>query len=100
MFSPLGTNRSDPLTKEDFGDYWVVKVRDPFQEDKQASYETSLIGCYGVSSMGENIDGWLHFDAYVSGGYLQPYVDGSHFNLGNKGFCVLPVFGEIEVVRE
>ena len=68
MFSPLGTNRSDPLTKEDFGDYWVVKVRDPFQEDKQASYETSLIGCYGVSSMGENIDGWLHFDAYVSGG--------------------------------
>lgn len=88
------------VVEDDSGDSWIVRVRDPFQEDKQASYETSLIDCCGVSSMGENIDGWLHFEADVSGGYLQPCVDGSHFNLGNKGFHIPPVLGKIKVVWE
>jgi hypothetical protein len=85
-----------------------IKVRDPFQEGKEASYDTSLIGHYGISSMRENIDGWLHFDAYLRNKFtgtpntdnyhwFQPNVDGIQFNLGNKGYYIPPVIKTITV---
>jgi len=94
-----------------FGEHEVItriKVRDPFQEGKEASYDTSLIGHYGISSMRENIDGWLHFDAYLRNQFpgtpntdnyhwFQPNVDGIQFNLGNKGYYILPVIKMVTV---
>lgn len=84
-----------------------IKVRDPFQEGKRASYETSLIDCLGKSSMRENVDGWLHFDAFLenpnpgkantSRYWLQPSIDGVQFNLGNKGFYIPPVICDIRI---
>ena len=85
-----------------------IKVRDPFQEGKEASYDTSLIGHYGISSMGDNIDGWLYFDAFLRNRYVgtpntdhdhwfQPNVDGIQFNLGNKGYYIPPVIQTITV---
>jgi hypothetical protein len=85
-----------------------IKVRDPFQEGKEASYDTSLIGHYGISSMRENIGGWLYFDAYLRNQFtgtpnvdthhwFQPCVDGIQFNLGNKGYYIPPVIKTITV---
>jgi len=94
-----------------FGEYQVmirIKVRDPFQEGKKASYETSFIGHAGISSMRENVDGWLYFDAYLRNKFagtpnvdthhwFQPSLDGIHFNLGNKGYSIPPVIKAITV---
>ena len=94
-----------------FNEYEVItriKVRDPFQEGKEASYDTSLIGHYGISSMRANIDGWLHFDAYLRNRFMgtpntdthhwfQPNVDGIQFNLGKKGYYIPPVIQTITV---
>lgn len=84
-----------------------IEVRDPFQEGKKASYETSLIGHQGVSSMRNNVNGWLGFDAYfrnpspgvpnLGRQYMQPCVNGSAFNLGNKGYYIPPVIADVLV---
>lgn len=84
-----------------------LKVRDPFQEGKKASYETSLIESYGRSSMKENVNGWLDFEAFLENPtpgvvntdyyWLQPYVDGGSFNLGNKGYYIAPVLERVKV---
>jgi hypothetical protein len=84
-----------------------LKVRDPFQDGKQASYEATLIGLLGMSSMKENVNGWLEFEAFLKNPtpgvvntdyhWLQPCVDGASFNLGNKGYYIAPVLERVKV---
>ena len=84
-----------------------IEVRDPFQEGKQASYETSFIGHNGISSMCDNVNGWLGFEAFFRNPtpgvpntgrhWMQPNVDGSQFNLGNKGYYIPPVIRDVLV---
>lgn|GEM_PF-1397234 len=97
-----------PTSNESAGVF--VYVRDPFQEGRPASYETSLIGCRGTSSMMDNTDGWLGFHAFVKNpfpgtpntsiNWLQPCLDGIHFNLGNRGYAIPPVVEKVTVIWE
>lgn len=84
-----------------------IRVRDPFQESREASYETSYIGCWGTSSMLDNQDGWLGFRIVLENpnlgtpstieDWLQPYLIGANFNLGNKGYAIPPAINKVTI---
>ena len=98
------------VPKDEAEVYVFAYVRDPFQEGRQPSYETSFIGMWGTFWMLDNVDGWLGFQAVLRNRtpgipneareWLQPCLSGLPFNLGNQGYAIPPVVRKVIVIWE